>query len=450
MKKPGRCSKTVGQRQNSWFLTDWRLHCLVPPGHDGHLFPDSSAPGPVGLMNPIYLDACSTTRLDPLVGEAMIACYRAGYVNPASQHRPGQQAAARLEQARHQIGERLDLGPDDRLIFTSGGTEANNLALLGWCRGGLAVHTEPQRPNIVVSTIEHPSILTAVSVLGSRGWEVRRLPVDSQGCARLDVLPRLLDERTRLVSLMMVNNETGNIQPVAEAARICARRNIPMHCDAVQAVGKIPVRFRELAAAGVTALSLTAHKLHGPRGIGALVLSGSHRELTPLLFGGFQQLGLRPGTEDVALAVGFAEALMLADTHLATNPHYLQSLRDAFEEAVGAGLPDCRINGGAGPRAPHCSNIAFPGNSGIPAVERQPLMLACDMAGLAISTGSACASGSSEPSHVLQAMGLESRVISSSLRISFSRQNTPAESVQAANRIINAVKHLRRGKSGRN
>jgi cysteine desulfurase len=382
-------------------------------------------------MVPIYLDHNATTPLDPAVAEAMQACDAEGYLNPASQHQFGQRARRRLEAARECIarllGARTGSHRADRVIFTSGGTEANNLALLGLA-GDSPGH-------VIVSAIEHPSILGPAEHLEQRGYHVQRLSVTRDGVARLDVLRAWIRPDTRVVSLMLVNNETGVIQPVVEAANICAEHGVPFHTDAVQAVGKQPVNFTAL---GVTALTFTAHKFHGPCGIGVLIVRHD-APLRPILYGGFQQAGLRPGTESVALAVGLQTALEL----IADNPDLpkrLRQLRDRFESNLLAKLPGAVVNGATADRAPHTSNVSFPG------VDRQQLLLALDMAGVACSTGSACASGSTDPSHVLVAMGVDEAVFGSALRFSFGRGATLAEVDVAAERIIRSVNDLRAGK----
>ncbi len=401
------------------------------------------------FMNDIYLDACSTTRLDPAVARAMADCLDAGYVNPASQHRAGQVALARIELARDAIRDSLMIGKHDRVIFTSGGTEANNLAVLGLSAIPLPASAAGQRPNIIVSAIEHPSILGSAESLRFKNFDIRQLPVSRSGVVDVGMLDEWVNEQTRLVCLMLVNNETGVIQPVAEAARICRQKRVLLHCDAVQGVAKIPVDFRALSAEGVSSMTITPHKFHGPRGIGALVLAGSNLPLVPLFFGGFQQLGLRPGTEDVTLTVGFAEAVRSAVAGLDDHRARLSEMQHAFESRLRDAIPDVVINGFEESRSPHCSSLAFPGDALITALDRQLLMLACDAQGVAISTGSACASGSSDPSHVLMAMGLERHLVDSSVRVSFSRQNSLVECLDAADRIIKTVKHLRRTKSSR-
>ncbi len=388
-------------------------------------------------MNSIYLDANSTTRIDPQVQDAIVNAWRSNYANPASQHQPGQRARAALEQCRADIRHRLGASQAQQLIFTSGGTEANNLALRGIAWAARSQHSGGDRNEIVISAIEHPSVVGAAEFLRSQGFVVHNIAVSADGVTDIDHLASLLNSRTCLVSLMLVNNETGVIQPVQQAAQICRQRGIPLHCDGVQAISKLPVNMQQL---GVSALTLTAHKMHGPRGIGGLLVD-QETELAPILFGGFQQLGLRPGTEDVALAVGFAKAVELAVDGLAEHAACMCQLRDRLEQAVLAELPGCVIVGCDAARAPHTSNLCFAG------VNRQSLLMACDQAGVSISTGSACASGSSEPSPVLLAMGCDSRLVEGSIRVSLSRFTTAAEIAAASDRIINCVNHLRLPKS---
>lgn len=384
-------------------------------------------------MNPIYLDHNSTTPIDPAVARTIAQCYAEGYVNPASQHRPGQLARRKLEESRVQIvgwlGGQTTGRDTDQLLFTSGGTESNNLAIRG------LVGDLPGR--ILVSAIEHPSVLGAASFLSTSGFEIGNIPVDRRGVCCLDSLANMLQagsQPTRLVSVMMANNETGAIQPIAEIAAICREKDILVHVDAVQAVAKIDVDFRGL---GIDAMTLTAHKFHGPRGVGGLLLK-SGLELKPILFGGFQQMALRPGTEDVALVSGMHKALELYQTDSVARQTHLRTLRDVLESNVVRELPDTVINSGDALRVPHTLNVSFPG------INRQAFLMAADMAGLAISTGSACASGSSEPSHVLVAMGAEKDVIEGSIRISVGAPTTMSEIEDASSRITNIVNDLRR------
>jgi cysteine desulfurase len=379
-------------------------------------------------MTSLYLDYNATTPLSPGVAEAMRECDARGYLNPESQHQFGQLARRRLEVAREavarRVGARCGSHQADRVIFTSGGTEANNLALLG-----LAGETPGQ---VLVSAIEHPSVLGGAEHLERRGWMVERLPVTREGVVELDALRAALRPETRLVSVMLVNNETGVVQPVREIAEICAAVGVPVHTDAVQAMGKIPVDF---AALGVTAMTLTAHKFYGPRGVGALVVKHA-ATLRPILFGGFQQAGVRPGTESVTLAVGLQAALEEA-AGVDVKAAELRGLRDRFEQRLREALPNLEIHGTGAERAPHTSNVAFLG------VDRQVLAVALDLAGVACSTGSACASGSTDPSHVLVAMGLPEAHLRSSLRFSFGSPLSLAEVDLACERIAKTVKDLR-------
>ena len=272
-----------------------------------------------------------------------------------------------------------------------------------------------------------------------RGWRIDRLPVTNQGVARLDVLAELIRPDTRFVSLMLANNETGVLQPIAQAARICYEAGVPLHTDAAQAMGRIPVDFRAL---GVSVLTAAAHKFNGPLGVGVLVCR-SDVKLEPFLFGGFQQQGLRPGTEAVALAVGMHAALRSWGDEQGSRRTRLGELRDSFERQLLSELPDFVINGLDAPRVPQTSNLSFPG------LDRQALWMALDMAGVACATGSACASGSQEPSPVLRAMGLAEAIVGSALRFSVGVSTTADELAEAARRIINVVKQLRSQKSPR-
>ncbi len=380
----------------------------------------------------IYVDNNATTRMAPEVAQAMAEAYAHGYLNPASQHQPGQKARRRLDDARENIlnllGGETTRFASDRLIFTSGGTEANNLALFG-----LGANRPGQ---VIISAVEHPSVTEAAEQLARRGTPIRVLPVDSSGVVQIEPLDKWLDEPTRLVSAMLANNETGVLQPIQEIAQLCAEKQVPLHVDAVQAVGKVPVSFNEL---GCAAMTVSPHKLHGPRGIGGLVL-GHGAQLTPTLFGGSQQLAARPGTESVELAIGFEVALRLAVESLSDAAAQMQTLRDRFETLLLEDLGPQRvvINGEGAARLPQTSNLAFPG------LNRQALLMALDMAGVACSSGSACASGSSESSATLLAMGLEEAIVTSSIRFSFSRYSSEAEMAEAAKRISNSVNKLQR------
>jgi cysteine desulfurase len=379
-------------------------------------------------MDPIYLDHNATTPIHPDVVSAMAQCYRDGYANPASQHHEGRRARRVLEGARERIADLL--GADlnslraDQLIFTSGGTESNNLAILGL--------TASSPGKVIRSAIEHASVIGPTDRLAREGRTVRELRVTRDGVADLNHLAELLAEPTRLVTLMLGNNETGVLQPVQEAVVLCRQAGALVHTDAVQVVGKLPVTFRQL---GVQAMSVSPHKFHGPRGIGALLLRHGV-QIEPLLYGGFQQMGIRCGTECVALSVGFCRALELWREAADERAAHMTQLRLRLETAVRDALPWAVVNGEHAARLPHTTSISFPG------LDRQALLLALDTVGLCCSTGSACASGSTDPSHVLLAMGCQQPVVDGAVRLSLGATTTDEEVARAAETIIRVVRQL--------
>jgi cysteine desulfurase len=385
----------------------------------------------------IYLDHNATAPILPEVAEAVRdAALRHGG-NPASQHEAGRAARRALEAARQRIGELLGArttGMDaDQVIFTSGGTESNNLALHGLLHkvgDGVAGHGA----RVLISALEHPSIMRTAERLAAVGVQVEAIRVNRDGTIRVDALEDLLATPAHLVSVMLASNETGVLQPVAKIAALCHARGVLMHTDATQAVGKIPVDFQQL---GVDALTAAAHKFHGPLGIGVL-LARHGVKLEPSLYGGFQQAALRPGTESVALAIGMQTALELWHREADQRRHRMAALRDEFEHHIAAGYPQAIIIGERAPRLPNTSNIAFVG------LDRQALVMAFDLAGVACSTGSACASGSSEPSPALVGMGLPEEQISSSIRFSLGATTTAEEIAEAARRILAVCNRLRR------
>ena len=390
-------------------------------------------------MDSIYLDHNATTPLSPEAAAAMARCQSEAFGNPASQHAAGRRARQAVEDARERIGRLLGADLDrfeaDRVIFTSGGTESNHLALLG-----LAGERPAEKPrHAIISAIEHPSVVGPARWLARHGWQIDSLGALADGQIEADALPSLLRPETRFVSVMLGNNETGVLQPLARLAEHCQAAGVLLHTDAAQVAGKRPVDFRAL---GVDLMTVAAHKFHGPVGVGALVVRHGI-ELAPLLFGGFQQGGLRPGTEAAALAAGIHAALEACSRDLAEFGQRVGQLRDEFERTLTGECPELIVHGAAADRLPHTSSIAFPG------VEGQALMLALDLAGVCCSTGSACASGSSEPSPALLAMGVEKWLAESSLRFSFGRSTTAAEGSLAARRILDVYKQLRDKKSGR-
>ena len=383
-------------------------------------------------MESIYLDHNATTPTRPEVVEAMARCYAKGYANPASQHRPGQRARQALEDAREAIAEILgaDLSgsPPDRLIFTSGGTEANTLAVVGIARAGGG-----KRPGqVIVSAIEHASVIEPAEHLMEQGWRLDTLGVTPDGVVQVDRLPGLLTPETRLVSVMLGNHETGVLQPVSDLVPVSGEAGVPLHTDAVQVAGKLPIRFRAL---GVSAMTIAAHKFQGPLGIGALILRNGV-PVEPILFGGHQQSGVRPGTESVALAVGMRTALELWRKEHEAHARRLTALRERFENRLRAGFPRLVVNGSRADRLPHTASIAFPG------LDAQVLLMALDMAGVACSVGSACSSGSTELSPTLLAMGLAHEIVAGSLRFSLGATTTEAEIDEAVRRILSVVIEL--------
>jgi cysteine desulfurase len=379
------------------------------------------------FMDAIYLDNNATTPVLPEVWEAMRPFCGEVFGNPASAHRFGRRARLALEDAREKVASLLEAHADE-VLFTSGATESNNLALFG-----LAGETPG---HILASPVEHPCVIEPLNELTRRGSTVERLPVDREGVVPVETVADHLRADTTLVAVMLANHETGAIQPVAELATQTQNRvpGILFHCDAAQAVGRVPVRFHSL---GVTSLSLSAHKFHGPKGVGALLLRRGSR-LKPVLFGGHQQQGRRPGTEPVALAVGLAIALERAVEEMAVRQEHIRRLRERFLAVVQEKASPVVLNGPGTGGVPHTINLSFP------VVQAEALLMNLDLAGVACSTGSACSSGSLLPSPVLQAMGVPDEVLRSAMRFSLSHLLSVEEVEEAAQRIGEAVGRLRR------
>jgi cysteine desulfurase len=380
----------------------------------------------------IDLDHNATTPIHPEVAQVMGECFLAGFGNPSSSHRRGRMARQVLEDAREGIGRLV--GADttglqaDRVVLTSGGTEANNLALLGMAG------SPPGR--VLISSVEHPSVSGPAEHLERLGYDVCRVRVDGRGIVDETHFRELLVPGTRLVSIMLANNETGVVQSLAPLVERCRELGVPFHTDAVQAVGKIPIHFGQLR---VTALTLTAHKFHGPRGIGALIVQRAAR-MEPRMFGGFQQTALRPGSEPIELAVGLHHALQVWQRDASTRAARMAALRDRFEQLLRDAAIGVVINGLGAPRLPHTCNVAFPG------LDCQAVHMTLDMAGIACSIGSACASGSTEPSAVLLAMRLPEDIVKSSLRFSLGAFTTRQDIDLAADRVVQAIRRLQRAR----
>jgi cysteine desulfurase len=369
----------------------------------------------------MYLDHAATTPIADVVLEAMLPILKQHYGNPSSAHQMGNTAKVRLEKSRDQVAALVHAKPSE-IIFTGSGTEATNMALIGAC-----FKANPGQ-NLVVSAIEHPATMqTARMIAEQRQLELRIAPIREKD-GQVDTAPFIeaIDEQTALVSLMLVNNETGTILPVREIFQHAQSHRALLHCDAVQALGKVPV---DVTALHCHAMSLSAHKIYGPKGIGALFLKRGTR-LPSMIYGGPQESGRRAGTESVANAVGFGAAARLAQQ---TDVSEIAKLRDHFEAELKKTMPDSvHINGGNLPRAAHISNVQFQGQDG------NLMLIQLDQHGICVSTGSACSSGSLSPSPALMALGLSEGEAAASLRFSFGKDNTLAE----VNRAVTLLKTL--------
>ena len=377
----------------------------------------------------VYLDHNATTPLDPEVLAAMTPFLAERFGNPSSLHAWGREARQAMERARATITRALGTADKDSLVFTSGGTEADNLALVG-----VAASQEKRGRHVILSSVEHHAVLNAAAHLGRQGFEVTRLSVDSQGLLDPDDVRRVIRPDTVLVSLMYGNNETGVLFPIASVGRICRQRGVTFHTDAVQSFGKLPLDVEMLC---VDLLSLSGHKTHGPKGIGALFIRRGTR-MQPLLHGGAQERSRRAGTENVAAAVGLARATELSLQDQAGESRRMADLRDRLEGGVMAALPGVLRNGHPTERLPHTTNLAFAG------VEAESLILALDLAGIGASSGAACSSGSLEPSHVLAAMGLPPERVLSSVRFSLGRTTTREEIEHVLEVLPPIVERMRR------
>jgi cysteine desulfurase len=360
-------------------------------------------------MTSVYFDHAATTAVDPRVLEAMLPYFTEKYGNPSELHRVGREARAAVEQARAQVAAALGAG-EREIVFTSGGTEGDNLALFGYLQ-----RFEPG--HLIISAIEHPAVMEAARALNRLGWAVDFVPVDEYGVVDVDAYDAAFRDDTRLASIMAANNVVGTLQPVAELARIAHEHGAVFHTDAVQVVGSLPV---DVAGLGVDMLTVSGHKLHGPKGVGALYVKRGTR-LTPILHGGGHERRLRSGTENVPGIVGLGAALELATREMPETRARLEVLRDRLATGVLEAIPEVRYLGHPTRRLP--GNVAFT----VRYIEGESMLLQLDAHGYMVSSGSACASGSLEPSHVILALGLGAEEAHGSLRLSLGRENTEDE-----------------------
>lgn len=378
-------------------------------------------------MSTYYFDTNATTPLAPEVLEAMQPFLATHFGNPSSLHQEGRIPARAIRNARRQTAGLLGARSENEIVFTSGGTESNNIAL----RSALANPDKKRR--IVTSAVEHSSIRKLCGELRKEGYEIQEIGVDSQGGLNLRELEAALTPETALVSLMWANNETGVIFPIQKMGTVIKEKGILFHVDAVQAVGKIPLCLQDTP---IDFLSLSAHKFYGPKGVGALYV----RETTPyrsLIFGGSQEKGRRGGTENVAGIVGLGAACTLVRSELPSSAQKMKTLRDFFEAQVSEKIEGVTVNGKASERIANTSNLSFEG------VDTEALLIALDLRGIRVSSGSACMSGSHEPSHVLKAMGRSDDEANSAIRFSFGRGNTQREIESAIPVLSETVSRLR-------
>ncbi|MDK2927176.1 MAG: cysteine desulfurase [Bacillota bacterium] len=378
-------------------------------------------------MRRVYMDHAATTAVHPEVLEEMLPYLKGEFGNPSAIYSWGREAKAAIEKARERLAHLLGTEPAE-IVFTSGGTESDNFALRG-----VAAANRDKGNHIITTKIEHHAILHTAEQLEKEGFRVTYLPVDQDGLVRREDLERALTPDTILVSIMFANNEVGTIEPIAELARIVKEKGVIFHTDAVQAVGNVPINVKEL---GVDLLSLSGHKIYGPKGIGALYIRRGTR-IKPLLLGGAQERKWRSGTENVPGIVGLGKAAELAEKELPERSAHLRELRDLLIDGVLAKIDHVRLNGHRTRRLPGNANFCFE------YVEGESLLLNLDLAGIAASSGSACTSGSLEPSHVLMALGIPPEVAHGSLRLTLGRENTREDVERVLSVLPDIVAKLR-------
>jgi len=378
-------------------------------------------------MKTIYLDNNATTQTAPEVLEAITPYFHEWYGNPSSAHSFGGQVARRLKEAREQVAALLEAEPEE-IIFTSCGTESDNTAVMS------SLATQNDKRHIVTSRVEHPAIKALCSHLAAKGYRVTEIPVDRDGRLDMERYQQSLTPDTAIVTLMWANNETGVLFPVEEAARMAHERGILFHTDAVQAVGKIPIRLKE---GTIDMLSLSGHKLHAPKGVGVLYVRKGCK-FSPFMIGGHQERGRRGGTENTPGIVGLGKACELAGRRMKEENTRVKALRDKLENGLLASVPNCRVNGDRANRLPNTTNLSFE------FVEGEAILLMMDEFGICASSGSACTSGSLQPSHVLRAMGVPFTMAHGSIRFSLSVYNTEEEIDFVLEKVPFIIEKLRR------
>lgn len=378
-------------------------------------------------MKQIYLDHSATTPVHSEVLEAMLPYFGDLFGNPSSIHSFGQDAKKAVDEARDKVASLINADPSE-IVFTSGGTEADNLAVMG-----VAYAREGKKNHIITTCIEHHAVLNTCGYLEKKGFEVTYLPVNRYGLVNPHDVKRAITTETAIISIMHANNEIGTVEPIEEIGRIASENGISFHTDAVQTVGKIPVN---VSALNVDLLSLSGHKIYGPKGIGALYIRKGTR-ITPILYGGHHEKDLRAGTENVPGIVGLGKACEIASRDLMSEMDHLRNLRDRLENGIMDKIDRIRLNGHPSQRLPHILNVSFEN------IEGEPLILNLDMKGIAVSAGSACTSDAMESSHVLKALGIPPDIALGSVRLSLGKENTEEEIDYVINALVEIVEHLR-------
>jgi len=377
-------------------------------------------------MNTLYFDNNATTQVAQEVLDSMLPYFRDYYGNPSSMHTFGGQVYRKIEEAREQVALLIGADPDE-IIFTSCGSESDNTAIMS------AIETNPAKKHIITSKVEHPAVLNFCKHLSRKGYRVTYLPVDNKGRLEIESFLRAIDDDLAIVSIMYANNETGVIFPIEKIGQILKERKVVFHTDAVQIVGKLPVNVKDLP---IDMLTLSGHKIHAPKGIGALYVRKGTR-FYPYIIGGHQEKGRRAGTENVAFIIGLGKACEIAAKCMQKEVDFVKQLRDKLENGLLNNCPDASINGDRESRLPNTSNISFE------FVEGEAILLRLDEYGICASSGSACTSGSLEPSHVLRAMGVRNTAIHGSVRFSLSRYNEEKEVDKVIEVMPEIIKDLR-------